>query len=217
MRGQVRDEDFVVDDYQQPDIKWTLADLSGVNDPDTGDIYSGWDRFDRIKDNRWYNYGNSTDADRIQYGYDRAGSRLWRNNTVATAAGAKFDELYNYDAIERLKNMARGTLNGSNTGLTSETFAQCWTLDATGNWQGFREDDNGDGNWDLVQSRTANPVNEITGIANSVGSAWAQPVYYPNGNMTTLLQPADPGSSYTATYDAWNRLVTLADGSDRCA
>ncbi len=37
---------FVIADYTQPDTKWTLADLSETNDPDTGDIYSGLDRLD---------------------------------------------------------------------------------------------------------------------------------------------------------------------------
>ena len=75
---------FVITDYTEPDIKWTLADLAGANDPDTGDIYSGFDRFGRVKDNRWYNYGTSSDTDRIQYGYDRNGNRTYRENTVAT-------------------------------------------------------------------------------------------------------------------------------------
>eukprot|EP00456_Euglypha_rotunda_P092145 TRINITY_DN96_c2_g4_i2.p1 TRINITY_DN96_c2_g4~~TRINITY_DN96_c2_g4_i2.p1 ORF type:complete len:480 (+),score=98.55 TRINITY_DN96_c2_g4_i2:574-2013(+) len=68
---------FVTADYQQPNVKWTMADLSGSNDPNTGDIYSGLDRFGRVKDNRWYNYGNSTDVDRVKHGYDRAGNRLY--------------------------------------------------------------------------------------------------------------------------------------------
>ena len=94
---------------------------------------------------------------------------------------------------------------------TRESFAQCWGLDATGNWQNFQEDDTGAGTWNLIQSRAANTVNEITGITNSAGPAWAQPAYDKNGNMTTIPQPANPGSAYTATYDAWNRLVKLVD------
>ncbi|WP_339733792.1 hypothetical protein [uncultured Gimesia sp.] len=35
--------------------------------------------------------------------------------------------------------------------------------------------------------------------------------------MTTIPQPADPTTSFTATYDAWNRLVKLTDGSDTIA
>ncbi len=148
---------FIVADGTEPSVKWTLVDLSGSNDPDTGDIYSGRDRFGRVKDNRWYDYGSSTDVDRIKYGYDRVGNRTWRENVVATSLGKEFDELYTYDAVHRLQDMQRGTLNSGHTSLTSETFARCWTLDATGNWSGFREDDNGDGTWDLVQARTANP------------------------------------------------------------
>jgi hypothetical protein len=155
---------FVEQDDTQPDMKWTVIDFSGTNDPDTGDIYSGLDRFGRVKDNRWLD-GAGADLDRLQYGYDGVGNRLWRSNVVAAALGKEFDELYGYDALHRLKHMARGTLNGGRTALTSETFAQCWTLDSTGNWQGFREDDGGNGTWDLIQQRSANAVNEISGIS----------------------------------------------------
>jgi RHS repeat-associated protein len=201
---------YVVVDYTQPDVKYTLVDLSGTNDPDTGDIYSGWDRFGRVKDCRWYDYGHSTDVARLKYGYDRASDRLWRADLVAQSLGKNFDELYSYDGLHRLKDMQRGLLNGSNTGVTSENFAQCWSLDPTSNWYGFQEAATG-GSSTLVQSRTANKVHEISGITNSVGSAWVTPAYDAAGNTTTLPQPADPTKSYTATYDAWNRLVKLVD------
>ncbi|MCY2962269.1 MAG: hypothetical protein NT069_01220, partial [Planctomycetota bacterium] len=204
---------FVEVDYTEPDIKYTLIDLSSTNDPDTGDIYSGLDRFSRIKDCRWYNYGTSTDAVRIKHGYDRAGNRLYREDPVAASYGKAFDELYAYDRTYRLIDMQRGTLNGSKTRITggSKTFEQCWTLDATGNWQGFREDSDGNSSWDLVQARSDNKVNEITGVTNSVGSAWTAPAYNRNGNMTTVPQPADPTKGFSATYDAWNWLVKLVD------
>ena len=35
--------------------------------------------------------------------------------------------------------------------------------------------------------------------------------------MTTIPQPADPTQSFTGTYDAWNRLVKLEDGSGTVA
>jgi hypothetical protein len=44
---------IVVVDFTEPDLEYTLVDLSGSNDPDTGDIYSGLDRFGRVKDCRW--------------------------------------------------------------------------------------------------------------------------------------------------------------------
>lgn len=201
-------------DETQPDLKFTLIGTAGGNDPDTGDIYRGVDRFGRVKDLLWRDYGASQDAARIQHGYDRAGNRLYRADPVAVANSAGFEELYGYDGSYRVKGMNRGTLNAGKTAVTSQKFAQCWTLDTTGNWKGFRQDDNGDGTWDLVQSRTANPVNEITNITNSTGSAWATPAYNAVGNMTTVPKPASPSSSYTAIYDAWNRLVKLQDGAN---
>jgi len=102
---------FVEADYTEPDVKWTLIDLAGNNDPDTGDIYSGLDRFGRVKDNRWYDYGASTDADRIKYGYDRAGNRLWRE--VPLDPNDSHDELYAYDGLQRLDDFDRGALNAA--------------------------------------------------------------------------------------------------------
>ena len=171
------------------------------------------DRFGRVKDSYWYDYGAAKDVDRIKYGYDRASNRIWRENTVATAASKDFDELYDYDLLHRLKDMARGRLDAAHTGLSAKTFAQCWTLDETGNWKRFQEDDTGAGTWSLVQSRTANPVNEITDITESTGPAWVTPAYDPAGNMTTIPKPADPTQGFTAVYDAWNRLVKLSDSS----
>jgi len=95
--------------------------------------------------------------------------------------------------------------------ITLPQFAQCWSLDETGNWSGFRQSDNGS-TWTLEQERAANEANEIAEITNTVGSSWSQPAYDPAGNMTTVPRPATPGSSYTATYDAWNRLVKLQAG-----
>lgn len=205
---------FVIADYTQPEIKWTMADLSGSNDPDTGDIYTGFDRFSRVKDNRWYGYGSLTDVDRIKYGYDRSSNRIWRQNTVADALSKHFDELYSNDGIQRLKDLERGTLNAQKDAVTDETFAECWSLDPTGNWKKYLQDDDGDGTWDLNQSRTANDVNEITDITETTGPSWITPAYSKAGNMTTIPQPADPTNSYTATYDAWNRLVKLVDGAN---
>ncbi|MBI1248152.1 RHS repeat-associated core domain-containing protein [bacterium] len=208
---------FVIADYTQPNTKWTLADLSGANDPDTGDIYSGLDRFGRVKDNRWYDYGSSADLERIKYGYDRASNRIWRQNIVADALSQSFDELYGYDGVNRLKEMSRGTLNAQKDGITNQSLAECWSLDATGNWQKYLEDANGNGTWNLNQARTGNTVNEITNITEMAGISWATPAYNRAGNMTTIPQPDDLANSYSATYDAWNRLVKLADGASLVA
>jgi len=201
-------------DYTEPDIRYTLVGTVGGNDPDTGDIYRGFDRFSRVKDCYWYDYGGSTDVDRIKYGYDRNGNRLWRENTVAASYGKNFDELYGYDLIDRLKEMGRGDLDSQHSSLNPQLFRQDWSLDSTGNWRNFREDDDGDSSWDLNQQRTANKVNEITDISETTGPSWVTPVYNRAGNMTTIPKPADPTQSFTATYDAWNRLVKIeASGS----
>ena len=121
--------------------------------------------------------------------------------------------MYGYDGLYRLKLVNRGTLNSTQTAIVrgSGAFNQCWTLDATGNWKGFREDDTGSGTWNLVQSRSANTVNEITGITNSVGAAWVNPVYNANGNMTTIPQPVDPANATRARMTPGNRVVKLVD------
>ena len=125
---------FVEVDYTEPDVEYTLIGTAGGNDPDTGDIYRGLDRFGRVKDSYWYDYGSSMDVDRIQYGYDRAGNRTYRDNLVADALSKHFDELYSYDGINRLKDMDRGTLNDSKNEISNLQFAECWSLDETGNW-----------------------------------------------------------------------------------
>jgi RHS repeat-associated protein len=224
-------------DSPEADLQYTLINLAGGNDPDTGDIYSGWDRFTRVKDSRWRNSSTDEDLSRVQYGYNRASSRIWRANL--SDPDRHYDWLYGYDGLQRLKNAARGTLGSGNTSITDAQFGQCWSLDPTGNWHGFRQNDTGSG-WSLIQSRTSNPVNEITEITNSTGPAWANPTYDAAGNMTTIprdqasgfgwgsltkqqwgelsinqsgnlpVDPETPGK-FTATYDAWNRLVGLKD------
>lgn len=48
-------------DYTEPDICWTMIGTAGGNDPDTGDIYRGFDRFGRVKEHYWYDYSSSVD------------------------------------------------------------------------------------------------------------------------------------------------------------
>ncbi|RCS48297.1 hypothetical protein DTL42_13510 [Bremerella cremea] len=208
---------FVVADCTEPDTQWTLVDLSGTNDSDTGDIYSGLDRFGRVKDNRWYNYAGSADVERIKYGYDRVGSLTWRQNVVANALNQRFDELYSSDRLSRLKEMSRGMLNDSHNTISNQSLAECWSLDGTGNWKRYLEDRDGDGTWDLNQARTSSGVNEITNITESAGTSWATPAYNQTGNMTTVPQPNDLTDSYSAIYDGWNRLVKLVDGATAIA
>jgi RHS repeat-associated protein len=106
-------------------------------------------------------------------------------------------------------------LSTGQTSLASgtENFAQQWTLDATGNWIQFQEDDTGSGTWSLDQTRTHDPANEIASFVETTGPTWAQPAYDRDGNMTTLPQAASLANSFTCTYDAWSRLVKVVDSS----
>ncbi|WP_428305401.1 RHS repeat-associated core domain-containing protein [Lacipirellula sp.] len=195
---------FVIEKYPEPstDVEYTLVTSSGSNP------YAGMDRFGRIVDLQWKQ--GSTELVRLGYGYDRAGNRTYRRDEVARTNSAFFDELYGYDGLNRLTSFDRGLLNGANTGLTgSPTLTQDWTLDQTGNWSGFSQTVQSA----LTQTRTSNTVNEITDISETVGLDWATPAYNANGNMSSLAQPGTLDDSYTATWDAWNRLVKLADSS----
>src|SRR5690606_31356199 len=115
----------VQQDSPQADLRYTLVSLTGSNDPDTGDIYAGLDRFGRTKDLRWRNTSSSTDLSRVEYGYDRASNRIWREDP--TDPNHHYDWLYSYDGLHRLKEGERGALNGTQTGITNPQFAQCWT------------------------------------------------------------------------------------------
>jgi len=74
-------------DHPQPDLRYDLAHGTGA------DPYDGpTDRFSRVTDLLWRDYGASADAVRIQHGYDRAGNRLYREDPVAAANGVDLDE-----------------------------------------------------------------------------------------------------------------------------
>lgn len=236
---------FVETKYVEPGIQSTLIGSESGDDPDTGEIYRGLDRFGRIKDLMWqrthargilpaaqldYRFSNlrdlnnpglyvdlasapvvfeSEDVERIQYTYNRVGNRTSRRNTVDPTRS--HDELYSYDGIHRLKDVQRGRIEVSE--VEDLTFAQCWTLDATGNWSGFREDDTGDGTWNLVQFRTSNPANEITLITNTAGPAWTTPIYDREGNTLQSPLTRNPDQFSEHTYDAWNRVTHYATSS----
>ena len=195
---------FVQVTYPEPNLRYDLAHGTG-DDP-----YDGLDRFDRVVDLVWRDQSRGVDVERIKHGYDRAGNRLWRETPVATANGVHLDELYTYDGMNQLVAFARGDLNTAKTGLMAgtKTLAQEWSLDATGNWSSFQEDTDGNGTWDLAQSRAHNPANEITQLAGtSVHMAHDRA-----GNMARLPKPADGNNHHDLVYDLWNRLVKVLDG-----
>ncbi len=196
-------------DYTEPDLRCDLAHGTG-DDP-----FDGLDRFDRVVDLLWRDYGSSIDVERVKHGYDRAGNRLWRECPVPAAQNpaVHMDELYTYDGIYQLKTFKRGDLNGTKDAIASGTlkFAQEWSFDPTGNWTVFKEDATGDSTFELDQSRTHNKFNEITQIAGSSSHV----AHDRAGNMTKTPKSDNWTASHDNVYDAWNRLVTVKDGANK--
>ena len=197
---------LVVEDFEQPDVKLMY------NTGDAG-TYGGFDRFGRVVDQRWYDYGVPEDRDRFSYAYDYNSNRTSKDLSLTTGK----DEKYTYDGLDRLTSYDRGTLSGGD--ITSKVRNEAWGLSAVGAWNAFQIDHDGDGTYtdadDLDQDRTHNGVNEISGITeqtNPQQSPWADPAYDARGNMTTVPKPSDLTSTYACKYDAWNRLAEVKSG-----
>jgi hypothetical protein len=68
--------------------------------------------------------------ERIQYGFDQANNRIWRDNLVADTTSANQDEYYTYDGLYQLKALQRGQLNSGKTGINgTSTWEEDFTFD----------------------------------------------------------------------------------------
>jgi RHS repeat-associated protein len=186
--------------YPQPNVELTYLQQTG--DPGTGDAgdqYRGLDRFGRVVDQRWINPPNPTlPTDRFQYGYDRDGNRLYRDNLVKPT----FGEIYHanaagtgYDNLNQLTAFYRGMLSPTkDTIVGMPQHSQSWSLDVMGNWSSLTNDTN------PPQARTHNRQNEVTSVGSST-------LTFDNNGNTTV---DDQGNVYV--YDAWNRVVQVRVG-----
>ena len=103
-------------------------------------------------------------------------------------------------------------MNRSKTAISGTSDKEeDWTLDALGNWTGYVQKTNG--STDLNQARTFNAANETTQIDNSTTHV----AHDAAGNMTKLPKPASWSAHYDLVFDAWNRLVSVADGGSTVA
>jgi len=178
--------------HSQSGVDLSYIKLSTESVGDAGDQYTGLDRFGRIVDQRWIN-GSNTDVDRYQYGYDRDGNRLYKDNKVI----ASLSEVYTYDSLNQLASYKLGTLNGTKTDVTgSPSNSQSWDYDAVGNWDSITTNS-------TTQTRTANKQNEITAVSGAT-----TPTYDSNGNLTT------DENNYRFVYDAWNKVVQVKNSSN---
>jgi len=171
--------------HAETGVNLSYLKQSGEADGEAGDRYTGLDRFGRIVDQRWVNSSN-TNLDRYQYGYDRAGNRLFKDNTVIS----DLSEQYAYDALGQLTDYQQGTPAGA---VTSN---QSWDLDALGNWNTVTTDSE-------EMTREHNAQNEITNIGETTTLT-----YDANCNLTT------DENEFQFRWDAWNRLVQVRDASD---
>jgi RHS repeat-associated protein len=166
----------------------------------------GYDRFGRVVNQHWRRNSGALTRSQNEYTYDTGSNRTSRTMVGATG----FDQAYVYDGLDRLNAMNQGILTGGS--ITSANLSQDWTLDQLGNWSEFEQ---GDGSTaTLEQTRAHNEANEVGVIGATTGTNWVDPAHDAAGNMTTIPQPKNLAAGYSAKYDAWNRLVSLNDGSD---
>jgi len=144
----------------------------------TGGSYPGFDRFDRIVDQKWEK-DDTTVVDRFTHTYDRNSNRLTRGVPLHSA----YSEAYQYDDLNQLIQFNR--TNGAH---------QAWNLDHAGNWTSFTYNA-------TSQTRTHNPVNELTAISN-----WQDPTFDNAGNMTSGPESGRENKTFHYVWDAWNRL-----------
>jgi hypothetical protein len=196
----------------QPAVALTYLKQSGdaslIGDRNPGDDYYGLDPFGRVQDQRWRK--GTSDLERVQYGYDRASNRVWRQNLVGTTGQ---NEFYAYDGLYQIKSLARGTNftvdNGQRTGISSPVWEEDWNYDPTGNWRGSSTAylTKVSGSPTLNQNRSHNKANEITGITTALGTSWPNPEHDAAGNMTKIPRPLSLGAPFDLKWDAWNRPV----------
>lgn len=178
--------------YEQPRVRREM--FSSGND------YDSFDRFGHTLTQQWEEYAGTASAiDQVDYTYDYAGNQLTRDVNNATS----LDQTYTYDGLHRLK-----TVDEDTSSTTNDRF---WKLDQLGNWEVLR---NGltSGSTEL-HNRTHNSANEIVNI--DFPEDEIDPSHDDAGNMTLI--PRDvlsaEATTYSAKYDAWNRLVELKEGS----
>jgi RHS repeat-associated protein len=189
----------------QPGIALSYKHAAGQPVGDSGDPYSGYDRFGRTVDMRWIKTSDQSSLSRIQYGYDKMSRRLWRQD-LAAPADTKQDRFYSYDGLGQVTDSALGNLNINRTSIAGiPAQREAFDYDAIGNWKDYLRQS--EGTTTLDQKRTHNRDNQLTELdANSDGIA-----YDAAGNMTACRpdKDGDWSKGYTIVWDAWNRIVQV--------
>jgi RHS repeat-associated protein len=194
----------------QPGLALSYRHASGEPAGDGGDPYSGYDRFGRTVDMRWYSSPLAPQEEpqylsRIQYGYDRMSRRLWRQD-LAAPADTRQDRFYGYDGLGQVKDASLGNLNINRTAIAGvPAEKEAFDYDSIGNWKHYLRQ--AEGTDTLDQSRWNNRDNQLTALnADANGLA-----YDAAGHMTACRPDKDGDwtNGYTMVWDAWNRLVEV--------
>jgi RHS repeat-associated protein len=184
--------------YQGVDTIVGNTDGNGVAETTT------LDNFGRTAEMNYVNTATSVSTDDFQYGYDRDGNVLYKNNILNSSESELYhansvtsgDNNAAYDPLNRLTGFERGTLSSSgNNGSTLDTVvfasaSQFWNLNAVGDQSSVTT--NG-----TTTTNATNAKNELT--TNGSSSL----TFDSNGNETT------DENGQTTTYDAWNRAITV--------
>jgi RHS repeat-associated protein len=196
----------LVQQVQAGGLEMTAIKPSGQADGDAGDPYIGYDRFGRLEDARWIR-DTGADRERVEFGFDRVGNKVWRRNREADSE--LFDESYAYDGLYQVKTLARGKLNQNRTGIGGiPQWQEGWRYDEMGNWLGYETAANGAPV--LTQERSYNAGNELLFIEESNATV----AHDAAGNMTRMpavgeWNDEDPLVAQGLVWDAWNRLVKI--------
>ena len=161
----------------------------------------------------------SNDLFDVQHGYDPVGNRLWTKDYVRAGR----DELFEYDALNRLRGFQRGTLNTEKTAIETpldHAFLpneQVFNLDRNGNWDQTVESV-GVPQMTVDEHRSVNAVNEYLTVTFG-----ANPAYNltsdDNGNLTSDPSARNAGDGVDRTgqmyeYDEENRLTAVRRGTN---
>lgn len=188
-----------------------------------GGTAGGYTRFWQMGAHVWTM--GATAVDGTTQIYDRAGRVTARQGAWSVARSDR-DDVATYDGLDRLASFKRGQASAGGVLSASASVRDwSWTLDQGGNWRSYSQDlDGGFGSGTaLIQSRSHNQANEIDTTdshadptGNSISGAgvdWVDPVYDAAGDMTTMPTPGAETSGRTLVWDAWGRLVRVANGA----
>ena len=176
--GQIVEEDYVTSQTK-------LSYLDG-----SGNV-TGLDRFGRIEDQIWTDYGADPDAviDHYHYEYDRAGNRVSKDNVL----NEDLNETYVYDDVNRLKAW-----------YVDDVLQKEWTLDSLGN------------NLDAGDYNAANEETP-TGLSGDVYDAAGNMILLQSGdtakydawNRMVKVDDASSNILQQNVYDGTNRRIRI--------